>query len=84
MIILDIFSWLPEKELSLQAIESIVLELKDGKKRSDGFELKMEIPTDANENIIEVTKDLIGDGRKVCYLLRAGIVIAVLGYKDRT
>lgn len=84
MTILDIFSWLPAKEMSLDEIQRIVLALKNGNMNIDGFELKMEIPSDANENVVEVTNDLISEGKKVCYLLRAGEVIAAIGYREKS
>lgn len=81
MDILDIFSWLPEKELGLEVIKRLALKLKDEKVNENGFSLALELPSDANENITDVTDELISEGKKVCYLLRQGIIIAVIGYK---
>ena len=81
MDILDICSWLSAKELSLERIEEIVLSLSNGESNNDGYSLKMELPIDANENVISCSKDFIREGRRVCYLLMDDEVIAVVGYQ---
>ena len=81
MNVLDIFSWLPAKEISLEEIERIVLELYKTQERRDGYALEMELPEDANEYVISVTEDLISEDKKVCYLLRDGSIIAAIGYR---
>lgn len=79
--ILDIFSWLPEKELSLDEIESIVLELHSVKTNQSGFTLETKLPIDANEYVTSTQTELLSEGKKVCFLLRDNTVIAAIGYK---
>lgn len=80
MDILDIFSWLPEKEISLKKIKEIALDINDGKSVADGYSLFANIPDNANDNIVCVNNELISEGKKVCFLAREGIVIAAIGY----
>lgn len=81
MIIYDIFSWLQEKELSLDTIEDITCKLYAGTFETEEYKLEMELPIGVNNNIIEATNELLEEDKKVCYLLRSGIVIAVVGYR---
>lgn len=81
MDILDIFSWLPAKEMSLEEIEQMTRLLYEGNQGNDKYRLEMHLPVEADNNIVEVTGELLGEGKKVCYLLRKGIVIAAIGYK---
>lgn len=81
MKILDVISWLPEKELSIGKIEEIVTSLNNGEHREDGYLLEMNLPKDFSNNVINASEELISEGRKVCYLLKDCGVIAVVGYK---
>ena len=69
MDILDIFSWLPEKEMSLEKIEEIVKDFYIGVSH-EGYSVEYELPSQANTNIIDVTEDLIQEGKQVCFLLK--------------
>lgn len=80
MTILDIFSWLPEKELSLEQIENIVKEIENGTTH-DGYSVENQLSVDANENIIGAKDELVQEGKKVCFLLRGGQIISVIGYR---
>ena len=80
MDILDIFSWLPEKEMSLEKIEEIVKDLYIGVSH-EGYSVEYELPSQANTNIIDVTEDLIQEGKQVCFLLKDNQIISVIGYK---
>lgn len=80
MTILDIFSWLPEKELSLEQIENIVKEIESGTTH-DGYSVEHQLSVDANENIIGAKDELVQEGKKVCFLLRGGQIISVIGYR---
>lgn len=80
MTILDIFSWLPEKELSLEQIENIVKEIENGTTH-DGYSVEHQLSVDANENIIGAKDELVQEGKKVCFLLRGGQIISVIGYR---
>lgn len=81
MDILDICSWVPANELSLERIEKLVLSLNSGKPDEEGYSLEMKLPINANENVISCSNDFIGEGRRICYLLMNNEVIAVVGYK---
>jgi len=81
MDILDISSWVPANELSLEEIEEIVLSLNSGKPNEEGYFLDMKLPINANENVISCSNDFISEGRRICYLLMNNEVIAVVGYK---
>ena len=80
MDILDIFSWLPEKEMSLEKIEGIVKDIYIGISHV-GYSVEYELPSQANTNIIDVTEDLIQEGKQVCFLLKDNQIISVIGYK---
>lgn len=81
MDILDICSWVPANELSLEEIEEIVLSLNSGKPNEEGYSLDMKLPINANENVTSCSNDFISEGRRICYLLINNEVIAVVGYK---
>ncbi|MEZ3432969.1 MAG: hypothetical protein K1W36_22645 [Lachnospiraceae bacterium] len=81
MNILDICSWMPANELSLEKIEEIVLSLNSGKPNEEGYSLEMKLPINANENVISCSNDFISEGRSICYLVMNNEVIAVVGYK---
>lgn len=80
MDILDIFSWLPEKELSLEQIEKLVKELDSGIPH-EGYSVEYELPCGSNENITNPMKELIEEGKSVCFLLREEQVISLVGYR---
>lgn len=82
MKILDVFSWLSAKELSMEEIENTVIGLQEGNSRYEGYLLERQIPEDANENVTDCANRLVSEGKKVCFLLRAGKTVAVIGYKD--
>lgn len=55
MDILDIFSWLPAKEMSLEDIEQMTRLLYEGNQGNDKYRLEMQLPAEADNNIVEVT-----------------------------
>ena len=80
MDILDIFSWLPEKELSLEQIEILIKDLNNGIMH-EGYSVEYELPFDANEYITNSMKELVEEGKNVCFLLRDKQIISAVGYK---
>ena len=80
MDILDIFSWLPEREMSLEKIEEIVKDFYIGVSH-EGYSVEYELPSQAKANIIDVTEDLIQEGKQVCFLLKDNQIISAIGYK---
>lgn len=81
MDMLDIFSWLPAKEMSLEEIRESVLKLEAGEDAGNGLSLQWDTPKNADGNVIDVTEELTGEGKSICYLLREGKTIAVIGYR---
>lgn len=80
MDILDIFFWLPEKELSLEQIEKLVKDLDNGIQHK-GYSVEYELPPGANENITNSVKELIEEGKQVCFLLIEKQIVSVVGYR---
>lgn len=80
MTILDIFSWLPAKEISLEQIENIVRDIHNGKIH-EGYSVEYQLPTDANKNVIDAVKELQQEGKKVCFLLKDDQMISAIGYR---
>ena len=81
MTVLDIFSWLPAKEISLEDIEKIVPALYAKKATIDGYTLETDMSEAANENVTHATEELLSEGKKVCYLLKEDRIIAAIGYR---
>lgn len=80
MTILDIFSWLSAKELSLEEIENIVIDLENGISH-EGYSIEHQRPADVNENIVNTAAELVQEGKKVCFLLKEGQIISAIGYR---
>lgn len=80
MTILDIFSWLPEKELSLEEIENIVRDIENGITH-DGYSVEHQLPEGVDENIVDGRDELVKEGKQVCFLLKHGNLISMIGYK---
>ena len=80
MTVLDIFSWLPEKELSLEEIENIVKDIENGITH-DGYSVEHQLPEGADENIVDGRDELVQEGKQVCFLIKTGQLISVIGYR---
>lgn len=80
MDILDVFSWLPAQELSIDDIKRIVWDINAGISH-EGYSVEYPLPFGADENKISVTNELIAEGKSVCYLLKDANIISVIGYK---
>ena len=81
MIILDVFSKLPEKQISLEQLQEIFIKLVSGESVSD-YSVCFEIPDSATENDISCRKELLSEGRKVAFIIKETTVIATIGYKE--
>ena len=81
MRVLDVFSMLPAKELSIEQIEGIVKNSFDGI-INDTYAVVHELPDNAESNIIECTNDLLKEGKQVAYLMQNDLVLSVVGYKN--
>lgn len=82
MKILDVFSWLSARELSMEEIENTVIGLREGSSGYEGYLLEGQIPENANENVTDCKNRLAAEGKQVCFLLRDGETVAVIGYRD--
>lgn len=80
MRVLDIFSNLPAKELSIEQIEDIFLKSYDGV-INDTYTVVHELPDNAERNTVELKNELLREGKQVAYLLQDGVIVAVVGYK---
>ena len=81
MRVLDVFSMLPAKELSIEQIEGIVKNSFDGI-INDTYAVVHELPDNAESNIKECTNDLQKEGKRVAYLMQNDLVVSVVGYKN--
>ena len=80
MTVLDVFSWLPVKEISLEELEQIFIGHLNGTYEGE-YKVLLEMPDNADKNILNSRETLIGEGKDVACILKDGKVIAVLGYK---
>lgn len=81
MRVLDVFSMLPAKELSIEQIEDIFLKSCEGVIDAT-YTVVHELPDNAESNIMECTNDLLKEGKRVAYLMQNGLVVSVVGYKN--
>lgn len=80
MTVLDVFSWLPAKEISLEELEQIFMGHLNGTYEGE-YKVLLEMPDNADKNILNSRETLIGEGKDVACILKDRKVIAVLGYK---
>ena len=81
MKVLDVFSWLPAKEISIEELEQIFTGSLNG--TYDGeYKVLLEMPDNADKNILNSRARLIEEGKNVACILKDGKVIAVVGYKE--
>ena len=80
MKVLDVFSWLPAKEISIEELEQIVQEYFSGTYTGE-YGVLLELPDNADKNILNSSATLIGEGKNVACVLKGEKVIAVVGYK---
>ncbi len=81
MKVLDVFSWLPAKEISIKEMEQIFIEHLNGTYEGENKVL-LEVPDNADKNILNSSARLIEEDKDVACILKNGKVIAVLGYKE--
>ena len=81
MKVLDIFSWLPAKEISLEQLEQIFIDCKSGIYNSEYIVLS-ELPNNVSEDILTCKNELLKEGKKVAFILKEEKVIAVIGYQE--
>lgn len=81
MKVLDIFSWLSAKEISLERLEQIFIDYKSGSYNSEYVVLD-ELPDKAAENVVNCKNELLEEGKNVAYILKDENIVAVIGYKE--
>lgn len=81
MKVMDIFSWLPADEISLEQLEQIFVNYKNGSS-DDTCIVSLEIPSNATENILNCKAELVGERKDVACILRDDNIIAIIGYKE--
>ena len=69
MQILDVFSWLPQKEIDIDELKTIFLKSLEGIK-DDDYEVVFEIHDNVEVNIIEAANELMSDKKSVAYIKR--------------
>jgi hypothetical protein len=81
MQVLNIFSWLPAKEISLEQLEQIFVEYHNGI-YDEEYNISFEMPSDDEKDILNCRAELIEEENSIGYILKDGHIIAVIGYKE--
>ena len=81
MKVLDVFSWLPAKEISIDELKQIFIKHLNGTYEG-AYKVLLEMPDNADKNILNSRAELIEEGKDVACTLKGGNVIAVVGYKE--
>ncbi len=81
MTVLDVFSWLPAKKISIEELEQIFIKHLNGTYEGE-YKVLLEILDNADKNIHNSSARLMGEGKAVACILKDGNVIAVVGYKE--
>lgn len=81
MRVLDVFSMLSAKELSIEQIEDIFKKSFDGV-INETYTVVHELPDNVESNIIECTNELLKEEKRVAYLMQNDLVVSVVGYKN--
>ena len=84
MKVYDIFSYVPENELSLESIEErFRLYRYAGKADSDEYDfISDEVPRTHDPDVINCVYELRAEGKKVAFLVADTKIVAVIGYKE--
>ncbi len=77
----DIFSWLPAKEMGLEQLKQIFEEYYTGTYKGE-YIVSLEMPCNIENDLLNCRADLMKEGKKVGYILKDNIVIALIGYKE--
>ena len=81
MRVLDVFSWLPAKEISIEELEQIFTGHLNGTYEGE-YKVLLEVPDNADKNILNSSARLIKEGKAAACILKDGNVIAVVGYRE--
>lgn len=81
MKVLDVFSWLPAKEISIEELKQIFIEHFNGAYEGE-YKVLLKMPDNVDKNILNSSATLIEEGKNVACILKGGNIIAVVGYKE--
>ncbi len=81
MKVMDIFSWLPAQEISLEQLERIFVNYKNGVS-DDVYTVCFEILENVPKNILDCRDGLIAEGKKVVGILQDNNIIGIIGYRE--
>lgn len=81
MTVLDVFSWLPAKEISIEELEQIFTGHLNGTYEGE-YKVLLEVPDNADKNILNSSARLIKEGKATACILKDGNVIPVVGYRE--
>ena len=81
MTVLDVLSWLPAKEISIEELEQIFIKHLNGTYEGE-YKVLLKIPDNADKNILSSSAELMGEGKAVACILKDGNAIAVVGYRE--
>lgn len=81
MKILDIYSWVPEMEITLEDLMAIFENYKKGNSSKD-YKITEELPPNVSQNIIRGSEQLIKEGKKVAFIIKECKIVALIGYQE--
>lgn len=81
MKVLDIFSWLPAKEMSLEQLEQIFQEYYTGTYKGE-YRILLETPCNIGKDILNCRAEIMEEGKKTGYILQNDNIIALIGYRE--
>lgn len=81
MKVLDIFSWLPAKEMSLEQLEQIFEEYYTGTYKGE-YIISFETPCNIGKDILNCKAELMEEGKRIGYILEDDNIIALIGYRE--
>ena len=81
MKVLDIFSWLPAEEVSLEEVEFVFMNYKNGTE-IDEYVVLEDLPENASEDIVECMEEVKHEGKKVAVLIKENKVLALISYQE--
>ena len=67
--VLDVFSWLPAKEISIEELEQIFIGHFNRTYEGE-YKVLLEMPDNADKNILNSRETLIGEGKEVACILK--------------
>lgn len=81
MQIVDIFSWVPEKVISLEELMSIFSNYKKGMVSFE-YTISEDLPPNASQNITRGKEQLIKEGKRVAFIIKDSKILALIGYQE--